>query len=202
MGNKRATDGTESSRTQTNSNPEIEPNPERRRAPPNSRRGLRNRRSQVRILSGALASSVGPPWHHRPALHLPGADPLPRSLRFCWSPFDVFSRGSLGGCYSRDRYPVRRAAHIIQPGPRGRSGCSAGHRRARRRSPSSSPGWPPLPSLHAHPDQLSRLPASSSVSNGLPSSDAAVDVGAAEIGPRRRRARGRSPFGSGHWCRS
>ena len=53
-GNKRATDGTESSRTQTNSNPGLEPNPEPRRAPPNSRRGLRNRRSQVRILSGAL----------------------------------------------------------------------------------------------------------------------------------------------------
>ena len=54
VGNKRATDGTESNRAQTNSSPGIEPNPEPRRAPPNSGRGLRNRRSQVRILSGAL----------------------------------------------------------------------------------------------------------------------------------------------------
>jgi hypothetical protein len=54
MGNKRATDGTEFSRAQTNSSRGIEPNPEPRRAPPNSIRGLRNRRSQVRILSGAL----------------------------------------------------------------------------------------------------------------------------------------------------
>ena len=54
-GNKRATDGTESSRTQTNSSPDMEPNPEPRRAPPNSQCGLRNRRSQVRILSGALS---------------------------------------------------------------------------------------------------------------------------------------------------
>jgi hypothetical protein len=53
LGNKRATDGTESRRTQTSSSPDIEPNPEPRRAPPSSRRGLRNRRSQVRILSGA-----------------------------------------------------------------------------------------------------------------------------------------------------
>ena len=53
MGNKRATDGTESRRTPTSSSPGIEPNPEPRRAPPNSRRGLRNRRSQVRIRSGA-----------------------------------------------------------------------------------------------------------------------------------------------------
>ena len=48
VGNKRATDGTESSRTQTNSSPGIGPNLEPRRAPPNCRRGLRNRRSQVR----------------------------------------------------------------------------------------------------------------------------------------------------------
>ena len=54
MGNKRATDGTESIRTQTSASPAAEPNAEPRRAPPNSRRGLRNRRSQVRILSGAL----------------------------------------------------------------------------------------------------------------------------------------------------
>ena len=53
-GQQRATDGTESSRTQTGASPGIEPNSEPRRAPPNSRRGLRNRRSQVRILSGAL----------------------------------------------------------------------------------------------------------------------------------------------------
>jgi hypothetical protein len=53
-GNKRATERTESRRTQTNSSPGIEPNPEPRRTPPNFRRGLRNRRSQVRILSGAL----------------------------------------------------------------------------------------------------------------------------------------------------
>ena len=53
MGNKRATDGTESRRTLTSSNPDIEPNPEPRRTPPKTRRGLRNRRSQVRILSGA-----------------------------------------------------------------------------------------------------------------------------------------------------
>ena len=32
----------------------MEPNPEPSRAPPNTRHGLRNRRSQVRILSGAL----------------------------------------------------------------------------------------------------------------------------------------------------
>jgi SnoaL-like domain len=48
---------TESRRTQTNLSPDIEPNPEPRRAPPNSRRGLRNRRSQVRILSGAPQQS-------------------------------------------------------------------------------------------------------------------------------------------------
>jgi hypothetical protein len=52
-----APDGTESRRAQTNSNPKIEPNPELRRAPPNSPRGLRNRRSQVRILSGALTKA-------------------------------------------------------------------------------------------------------------------------------------------------
>ena len=59
VGNKRATDGTGSSRTQTNSSPGIEPNPEPRRAPPNSRRGLRNRRSQVRNLSDALSRTSG-----------------------------------------------------------------------------------------------------------------------------------------------
>jgi hypothetical protein len=57
VGNKRATDGTESSRTPDESQPAIEPNPEPRRAPPNSRHGLRNRRSQVRNLSGALTNS-------------------------------------------------------------------------------------------------------------------------------------------------
>jgi hypothetical protein len=67
-GNKRATDGTESRRAQTNSNPKIEPNPELRRAPPNSSRGLRNRRSQVRILSGALRV-----WLHEPSFGLDGA---------------------------------------------------------------------------------------------------------------------------------
>ena len=46
VGNKRATDGTESSRTPDESQPAIEPNPEPRRAPPHSRRGLRNRRSR------------------------------------------------------------------------------------------------------------------------------------------------------------
>jgi hypothetical protein len=61
MGNKRATDGTESRRTRTSSSSATEPNPERRRTPPNSRRGLRNRRSQVRILSGALLDSGDPP---------------------------------------------------------------------------------------------------------------------------------------------
>ena len=43
-------------RTQTRASLGLEPNPEPRRTPPNSRRGLRNRRSQVRILSGALRS--------------------------------------------------------------------------------------------------------------------------------------------------
>ena len=52
-GNKWATDETESRRARTNSSPGIEPNPEPRRAPPNSPRGLRNRRSLVRVQSGA-----------------------------------------------------------------------------------------------------------------------------------------------------
>src|SRR5215208_1138349 len=76
-GNERATDGTESSRTQTSADPDIEPNPEPRRAPPNSRRGLRNRRSQVRILSGALRKSplcLGFP--SGPGLYVISAQPL------------------------------------------------------------------------------------------------------------------------------
>jgi hypothetical protein len=52
-GNKRATDGTESSRTQTNSNPEIESNPELRRTPPNSV-PVYETEGHRRILSGAL----------------------------------------------------------------------------------------------------------------------------------------------------
>ena len=67
MGNKRATDGTESSQIRrTNRSPRkiTGPKSPTRRAPPNSCRGLdQTLRSQVRILSGALRPGVTKPHH-------------------------------------------------------------------------------------------------------------------------------------------